>query len=74
MNTKDSSILIEYTEPSGSNKGIMKSGGMILSKNIKEFTVTDNVDRVNIILIIEKSGYLFELQSEIIHPDQKRFD
>ena len=53
----------------------MEKDGVILSKNIKEFTVTEDLenDLINIKLIIQKSDFEFELQSDIIHPDIDRF-
>ena len=48
-------------------------GNVVLSENITEFTVTENGNLITIKLVIEKLGFEFELQSEIIHPDTYRF-
>jgi hypothetical protein len=73
--TKDARIILEYHEPTSNSKGIMEKDGVILSENIKEFTVTEDLenDLINIKLIIQKSDFEFELQGNIIHPDIDRF-
>lgn len=76
INQEDSSELLDYQHPNGSSKGIMKKNGVILSENIAEFSVDedpDNTELLNVKLIIEKSGYEIKLQSDIIHPNKKRF-
>ena len=64
--------LLEYEKNNGS-KGIMMKGNVVLSENIKEFTITENGNLITIKLVIEKLDFEFELQSEIIHPDTYRF-
>lgn len=66
--------LLKYEKNSGS-KGIMMKGSVVLSENIKEFTVTENNSKtmITIKLVIEKSGYELKLQSDIIHPDSLRY-
>ncbi|WP_102274398.1 prepilin-type N-terminal cleavage/methylation domain-containing protein [Cytobacillus massiliigabonensis] len=65
-------VLIEYEKHEG-NKGIIKKDGIVLSENIKEFTVSENENPVKVKLIIEKSGFEFELKSEIIRDQRFKY-
>ncbi|WP_338470409.1 type II secretion system protein [Niallia sp. XMNu-256] len=72
-NLNDPIDLLHYNN--NGDKGIIVKDGVILSTNIKEFTVIEDLenDLINIKLIIQKSDFEFELQSDIIHPDIYRF-
>jgi len=63
--------LIVYERKTDSNKGTLKKNGIVLSESIKEFTVTKNKELINLKLTVEKHGFEFELQSDVIH--QERF-
>ncbi|WP_313801063.1 prepilin-type N-terminal cleavage/methylation domain-containing protein [Cytobacillus sp.] len=64
-------VLLEYEERAGS-KGMIKKDGIVLSENIKEFIVSGHENPLKVKLIIEKSGFAFELKSEVIR--ERRFE
>lgn len=64
-------VLLEYEERAG-RKGMIKKDGIVLSENIIEFIVSGHENPVRVKLIIEKSGFEFELKSEVIRD--RRFE
>lgn len=71
-NPSSPKVLLEYQKSSGS-KGIITKDKVVLSENITEFTVTDNGNVITVKLVIEKLGFEFELQSDIISHNILRF-
>lgn len=65
-------VLLDYQKSSDS-KGIITKDNVVLSENITEFTVTDNGNVITVKLVIEKLGFEFELQSDIISHNILRF-
>ena len=65
-------VLLDYQKNSGS-KGIVIKDNVVLSENITEFTVTENGNVITVKLVIEKLGFEFELQSDIISHNIFRF-